>query len=151
RDFLIETARLDLHRGSLFAHRVQIDRLLQPDRFSLYEAPHVLLTDQRDMLAKLFPVKLDQLAPVLRFFLPQPSKNRCRGQKPRPKSFRVIRINSLIFLFQRYSEGKRLTFAETMESPHHPIVPKRKRPAPVRDWPLLANRAGFSPAVLQGL
>ena len=57
---LVEAARLELHGLGLLAHLVEAERPHQPQRLVVDEALHVLAPDQRDVLAELRAVQLDQ-------------------------------------------------------------------------------------------
>jgi len=62
RRLLVKTARLDLHCRGLFAHRFNPQRTNQPQCRTLNKSAHILPPDQRNMVAELLLIELQQPA-----------------------------------------------------------------------------------------
>ena len=74
----IETRGLVLHLLGEFAHRIQPERPVKPDRTPRDKTFHVLAPDEREEVAEFLPMQLEQPVPVSDLFLGHPVVDRRR-------------------------------------------------------------------------
>src|SRR5271166_6749826 len=80
-----------------------------------HKSAHILTADQRDVLAELLLVQLDQPATMPDLFLAHLFKNLCGTGKVFLQVLAVVGVNAFVFFLQRNSEGKDLLFGQAIE------------------------------------
>jgi hypothetical protein len=127
---LVEPPRLLLHRLRLLADGLQVERPHLPDRLAVDETLDVLAADQRDVLAKLLAVQLDEPVPVavllLAHLVERGGGLGVAGLEPLGK----VAVNAGVLLLQGDGQGKHLLLAQALERSHGgtPFLSPRGRP-----------------------
>jgi hypothetical protein len=60
----VEAFALRLHQLPLGAHLLKPERAQQPGRLALEEAPYILAADQRDVVAELLAIQIEEAMAV---------------------------------------------------------------------------------------
>jgi hypothetical protein len=101
----IEALALRLHQLRLGTHLFEAERPREPQRLALDEALHILPADQRDVVAELLAVEIEEAVTVAVLLL------RHRGEHPRRSGIvlahriREVAIGAAVLLLQ--CDGKR--------------------------------------------
>src|SRR5262249_29236817 len=74
--------------------------------------------DQRDVFAELVAVQFDQAAAVGRFLLAHAVKHGCRSGEVLAEPLDKVRVNSLVFLFQRNGQGQYFLLSKAFKATH---------------------------------
>src|SRR5579875_3560176 len=113
---------LKLHDGRLLAHRLNPERAHQPHRPAVHKTPHILATNEWNMLPKALPVSLSQAAAVSGFFRLHFLEHLGRGRIGLPQAFGEVSVNPAVFLFERDGQGKNLSFGKVFELFCHDLL-----------------------------
>ncbi len=116
---LVEAPRLQLHDLRLLAHRVQAERTHQPHRPAVDEAFDVLAADQRDVLAELLLVELNQAGAVLRLLRLHLLEDHGAGGVGFAQAVGEIAVDAPVFFFERNRQGQNLALGELIEVLRH--------------------------------
>jgi hypothetical protein len=75
----VEPLALGLHDLRVLAHLVDAERPQQPDRLALHEAADVLAADERDVIAELRTVEIEETMAMAVFLLRHGAEHACRA------------------------------------------------------------------------
>src|SRR5260370_20050453 len=107
-----------LDRTRFVARGFQAQRTCQPDRTALDEAPHVLAPYQRNMVAKFLLIQILQTAAMAGLLLAHLFKRLGGIRKILAEFLGEIRIDALVFFFQRYGQSQQFPFRQLIEVSH---------------------------------
>ena len=93
-------------------HRLDPERLGQPDRLAAHEAAHVLAPDQRDVLAEPLAVEVDQHPPMAALFLGHVVEHLGRRGIAFPQPFGEVTVDAPVLLLERDGERQDLPLAQ---------------------------------------
>ena len=93
-------------------HRVEPERLGQPDRLPAHEAAHVLAPDQRDVLAEPLAEQLDQHPAMAALLLGHGVEHLGRGRVGVAQPFGEIAVDPPVLLLERDRQRQDLALAE---------------------------------------
>jgi hypothetical protein len=110
----------------MLAHGVQAERSHQPERLAMDEPANVLAANERDVLAELRPVELDQTVPMPALFGRHVRKDPGRRGIALAQPLREVVIDPLVLLLERDGEREDLLFRQVREVFHREGFPPAK-------------------------
>ncbi len=114
----VEAPRFELHRLGLLAHRRQAERPHQPDRCARHKPLDIVAANERNVLAELLPVKLQQPMPMPVLLHAHFGKLVGNGGGVGPQSFREVGVDACVLFFERNRQCQNLALAQALESSH---------------------------------
>jgi hypothetical protein len=112
----------------MLAHGVQAERSHQPERLAMNEPANVLAANERDVLAELRPVELDQTVPMPALFGRHVRKDAGRRGIALAQPLRELVIDPLVLLLERDGEREDLLLRQVREVFHREGAHQRRRP-----------------------
>ena len=120
--------------SACFLHGLQAQRPNQPHGPPAHETPHLLTPDERDVLPKPAPVKVQQPMAVPVFLPPHLGELLGLHRVSLLQAIREVVVNAGILLLQRNGQGEDLLFGEAVKGSHKLV--------------LAQDRAAFKPAAV---
>ena len=115
---LVEALGLQLHRVGCLANGGQTQRPNHPDRLADDEPLDILAADQRNMLAELLLVKLQQAMAMAVLFAAHLLELRGGDGIDGLQSLGEIVVNAGVFFLQGNGQGQDFAFAQALEGSH---------------------------------